>query len=136
MDGILLLDHLVTIPITNPFPHGIRPIEELHKSNVPFEQASGENAVLRKPSLVGILRIVRPVECQRLVGLIGKVVERCSSQLHLGSEFITRDPRRESFILRIAIDLELIQPSQELAGRNILFSRDLRRRYQIRDRPV
>jgi hypothetical protein len=72
MDGVLIKNLLVAVPISNAFAHCVRAVEQLHKPHVFFEKPSCKNAVLRKARLVRV-RIIRTIGLQGVRGFRSKI---------------------------------------------------------------
>ena len=65
MDGILLHEFAVAVPVAHPLPHRIGAVEELHKPDSLLQKPAGQNAVAGKPRLGGIGGIVSAIERKR-----------------------------------------------------------------------
>ena len=123
VDGVLVGDPLVAIPVADPFAHGVGTVEELDEAHPFLQQSPGEDAVPREARLVRV-GVVGPVQRARRGRLAGKVGQRGRLQLHARRQFVGGDPRGEVGVARIPLQVAVIEAAQELTGGLVGFRRD------------
>ena len=64
VDGVLVLQRLVPVPVADAFAHRIRAVEELDEPNAALQETPGEQAIATKPTLerIGIVHRVHVLD--------------------------------------------------------------------------
>ena len=65
VDGVLIDEGLVAVPVSYPLPHRIGAVEELHEPHPLLEELSGQDAVAGEAGLGGVGGVVGAVACER-----------------------------------------------------------------------
>lgn len=94
MDVVLGFERLMSVPISDPFAHGIRSIEELDEADTALDQPAGEETIAGETcfELVGA---ADAVEFVGGFGFLGEVVGLGGAELHFGGELIAGDAGAE-----------------------------------------
>ena len=136
VDGVLLDEGLVAVPVSHPLPHRIGAIEELHEAHPALQQPPRQDAVAGEARLEGIPGVEGPVAGERGRRLVGEVGHTGGGELHPRRQLVGGDPGGKVAVARMARQAFGIEPADEGPRRLVGRGRDARGPRQVGDRFV